>query len=355
MVSWGSPKSPVQVRFLAPLQSIFMSKKNSITILVLLGIICLFLVLQVYVPKASSDATQITYEVKRGFGDGQIAKDLKNLGVIKNSLAFRFYAVVSGQHRKLQAGTYLLSPSMSISNIVARLAVGDVVKNNAVIIEGWNLKEISQYLESKDYYNAEDFLALAKQDWSSQFVFLQDKPKKLHLEGYIFPDTYQVGQGQTAEEFIKITLENFDKKLTPELRTEIALQKKSIFEIITMASILEKEVASMNDKKMVSGILWKRLKNGIGLHVDSTVNYITGNGHASVTIEDTKIDSPYNTYKYGGLPLGPISNPGMDSILAAIYPTASPYWYYLSADGTGVTIFSKTLDEHNVAVAKYLR
>lgn len=323
--------------------------------LTLLGIICLFFVWQVYVPKSPSSASAITYEVKKGFGDEQIGKDLEKLGVIKSSLFFRLYVVGFGQHRKLQAGPYLVSPSMPVNAIVAKLVVGDVIKTNAVIIEGWNLKEISQYLEDKDYYDARDFLDEAKKDWSGEFSFLEDKPKKINLEGYVFPDTYRVYQDQTPDEFIKTILANFDKKLTQELRAEIALQKKSIFEIITMASIIEKEVRSQEDKKMVAGILWKRLENNMGLNVDSTINYITGNGHASVRIKDTKIDSPYNTYKYRGLPLGPISSPGMDSILASIYPTPSPYWYYLSADGTGATIFSKTLEEHNIAVAKYLR
>ena len=122
-----------------------------------------------------------------------------------------------------------------------------------------------------------------------------------------------------------------------------------------MASILEKEVKTTEDKKIVSGILWKRLVNDMSLQIDSTINYITNKSEARVAIKDTKIDSPYNTYKYQGLPLGPISNPGIDSILAAIYPIESPYWYYLSASTTGKTIFSKTLLEHNQAVAKYLK
>ncbi len=343
-----------------------LTKKVKIATVIIFGIVCLVFVWEVFVPKSSVDTRTVTHEIKKGAGPEKIANDLEGLGVIKNSFFFRLYVVALGKQRKLQAGTYLLAPSMPVNAIVAKLVAGDVIKNNAVIIEGWNLKEITKYLEDKDYYSVQDFLAETKKDWSEEFVFLQGlpparaggaqagKPQKLNLEGYIFPDTYQVFKNQSAEDFLKTILTNFDKKLTPQLRAEITLQKKSIFEIITMASIIEKEVVSQEDKKIVSGILWKRLKNGMGLNVDSTINYITGKGHASVAIEDTKIDSPYNTYKYRGLPLGPISNPGMNSILAAVYPTTSPYWYYLSADGTGTTIFSKTLEEHNIAVAKYL-
>jgi UPF0755 protein len=146
-------------------------------------------------------------------------------------------------------------------------------------------------------------------------------------------------------------LKNFDQKLTPALMAEIKAQKKSIFSIVTMASLLEKEVKTQEDKKIVSGILWKRIAIGMPLQLDATINYITNKGDASVTIKDTKINSPYNTYKYYGLPKGPISNPGLDSISAAIYPTKTNYLYYLT---DGKTIFSETLEQH-IEAAKYLK
>lgn len=331
------------------------TKKTTIIVVTVLGILCLFLVWQFYVPKSFADAAPITYAIEKGFGPAKIAQDLEDLKIIKSSLFFRLYTVILGKHRNLQAGPYLISSSIPVNVIVQKLVAGDVIKTNAIIIEGWNLDQVGQYLEDKDYYNAKDFLIAIKKDWSREFAFLQDKPKKLNLEGYVFPDTYQVYQDQSAEEFVKTILENFDKKLTPELRAEIFLQKKSIFEIITMASMLEKEVRTLEDKKIVSGLLWKRIDNGIGLNVDATVNYATGKNTASISTKDIQIDSPYNTYKYRGLPLGPISNPGLDSILAAIYPVKSPYWYYLSEPEEGQTIFSKTLEEHNAAVEKYLR
>ena len=146
-------------------------------------------------------------------------------------------------------------------------------------------------------------------------------------------------------------LDNFDKKLTPELNKEIANQKKSIFDIVTMASIIEKEVRKMDEKEIVSGILWKRISIGMPLQLDSTVNFITDGNDPSVSIKATKIDSPYNTYKYHGLPKGPISNPGLGSILSAIYPKKTNYWFWLS---DGITHFSETLQQHNIAKAKYL-
>ena len=147
---------------------------------------------------------------------------------------------------------------------------------------------------------------------------------------------------------------NFEKKLTPDLRAKIEEQGKTIFEIITMASIIEKEVITLEDKKLVSGILWKRIGIGMPLQSCATISYITGKKTTKVSVEETQIDSPYNTYKYAGLPIGPICNPGMDSIIAAIEPEQSPYWYHLSTL-EGETIFSRTFEEHNIAKAKYLK
>jgi len=149
-------------------------------------------------------------------------------------------------------------------------------------------------------------------------------------------------------------LANFDEKITPDLRKEITKQKKTIFEIITMASLIEKEVAMDEDRAIVSGILWKRIKLGIPLQVDATITYITGKNNTKISLNDTKINSPYNTYKYRGLPPGPIANPGIAAIRAAIFPKSSPYLFYLSAPD-GRTIFSKTLEEHNTAKTRYLR
>jgi UPF0755 protein len=242
---------------------------------------------------------------------------------------------------------------MTIPEITEKFVSGDVIEEQITIIEGWNLKEIAQYLGEKEF-SEEEFFELAKKDFSPEFDFLKDKSKDMNLEGYIFPDTYEIQKDESLEDILTKTLQNLDKKLTLEMREEINRQGKTIFEIITMASMIEKEVKGFEDKKIVSGILWKRLENNIPLQVDAMISYITGKKSANISIEETKIDSPYNTYKYKGLPLGPISNPGLESILASIYPESSEYWYYLSAP-EGKTIFSKTLGEHNIAKEKYLK
>jgi len=314
------------------------------------------------------EQTEKVFEIKKGESIFEIAKHLEEEGFIKNRYLFVGLAVLRGKERQLKAAKYILSPSMTPQEILDILSKGKAPVVKITIPEGWSLKEIAQYLEDKNLCQKEEFFEIVgwpgvdyskeknlpqAQDFSNEFPFLKDKPKNVSLEGYLFPDTYFVKRTATCQEIVKMFLENFSKKLTPDLQEEIKKQKKTIFEIVTMASLLEKEVKTKEDKEIVAGILWKRQKAGIPLQVDATISYITGRKTTKITFEELQIDSPYNTYKYLGLPLGPISNPGIESILAAIYPKQSNYWYYLSTP-EGETIFSKTLFQHNKNKAKYL-
>jgi UPF0755 protein len=334
--------SKISVKFL---------KKISSIIIALLLVVFFYICFEVYVPINPASHETIIYTVQKGWGDEEIAKDLKKMAIIRNNYFFNFYVFISLQDSKLQAGEYNLSSKMSVYEIAKKMTQGDVIKDNIVILEGWDIDDIGKYLQEKGACDQNCFISLTQKDYSNDFDFLVDKPKSAGLEGYLFPDTYRIAKGETCEDIIDAMLANFGKKLTLDLRAEIKNQKKTIFDIITMASMIEKEVREINDKKIVSGVLWKRLSIGMPLQLDCTVNYITGKSDASCTIKDTKIDSPYNTYKYKGLPMGPISNPGIDSITAAIYPKTTNYWFYLS-DGT--THFSETLAQHNAARVKYL-
>ena len=313
---------------------------------------------EIYVPLNPGSHETIVYTVQKGWGDDEIGAELQKLGIIRNSYFFKFYTILSLKHSNLQAGQYNLSPKMSAYEIASKMAQGDVIKDKLVILEGWDINDIAKYLASKGICTQDYFVSLTKDpsttlragDYSNEFTFLADKPKTADLEGYLFPDTYQISQGETCDDILNSMLANFGQKLTPDLRAEIAKQKKSIFDIVTMASLLEKEVRTLSDKKIVAGILWKRLSVSMPLQLDSTVIYVTGN--PNISIKDTKINSPYNTYKYYGLPKGPISDPGIDSITAAIYPTKTNYWYYLT---DGKTIFSETFDQHIAAKEKYLK
>jgi len=331
--------------------SIKFLKNIAIAIAVFFAIIFIYICFEVYVPINPGSHETIIYTVQKGWGDDEIAKDLQKLKIIRSDYFFRFYVITSLQHSKLQAGKYNLSPKMSIYQIVKKMAQGDVIADKVVILEGWDTNDIGKYLQSKGICNQEDFVFLAKQDYSGEFDFLADKPKDVDLEGYLFPDTYNIAKGETCADVLEAMLSNFGKKLTPEIRAEIKKQNKPVFDVVTMASLIEKEMRGLNDKKSVSGILWKRLAIGMPLQLDATINYITNKSDPGVAIKDTKIDSPYNTYKYKGLPKGPISNPGVESITSAIYPKKTNYLFYLS---DGKTYFSETLAQHNAARAKYL-
>jgi len=319
-------------------QSLDRMKSSKFFLIFLIFLIGILLLYGIYAPKVFYSTEKKIFSVEKGQNLFQIAENLEKEGLIKNKFSFDFYVFLKGAQGKLQAGEYSLSPSMSIDEIAKKIISGDIAKIVVTIPEGFTVKQIEEKLGFK-------------------------LPGE-NLEGFLFPDTYQFPKRISGEEVVKKMRENFDKKLTSELKEEIKRQGKTIFEIVTAASLIEKEVKTKEDKEIVSGILWKRLKNGIPLQVDATITYIIKTtdpeGVASrpygarISVEETKIDSPYNTYKYKGLPLGPICNPGLESILSAIYPKSSEYWYYLSTP-EGVTIFSKTLEEHNLAKSKYLR
>ena len=329
--------------------SVDLMKKITYAVVTVLLLVIFFVCFEVYIPLNPGSNETISFRVQKGWGDNEIAASLKSLGIIRSSYFFKAYVISSLKHSELKAGRYSLSPRMSTYEIVNKMVDGDVIRDNLVILEGWNVKDIGKYMEAKGICKQDYFISLTRKDYSENFDFLKDKPNSADIEGYLFPDTYEISGTETCEDAIDSMLANFGKKLTPALRTEIKRQKRSIFDIVIMASMIEKEVITLDDKKIVAGILLRRMAIGMPLQLDSTVVYVTG--RPKVSIKDTKVDSLYNTYKYRGLPKGPISNPGLDSIIATVNPKKSSYWYYLT---DGRTIFSETLDQHNAAKAKYL-
>jgi UPF0755 protein len=178
-------------------------------------------------------------------------------------------------------------------------------------------------------------------------------PSAISFEGYLFPDTYIFSKKAAVEEIIQKMLDNFDKKITAEIQKEIARQDKNLEEIVNLASIVQQESTSSEEMAKIAGVFYNRLNIGMALQSDATINYITGKGMRQPLLEDTKIDSPYNTYKYKGLPPTPICNPGIEAIKAAIWPEQHDYFYFLHPLSSP-TVFSKTLEEHNINKAKWL-
>ncbi len=249
-------------------------------------------------------------------------------------------------------------------------------ENSIQIIEGWSSLDIGQYLENQGLYKSEKFLDVAgfprvnyrleknkpqPYDFSTEFSFLSDKPKYYGLEGYLFPDTYRIYASSTVTEVIEKMLSNFDKKLTPQMRADIKAQGKTIYEVITLASIVEKEApidyqtSDDRDARIIAGIFLNRLRIGQGLQSDATLSYIYGDNKPTHSGAELENDSLYNTYKYRGLPPGPICNPGIVAIKAAIYPIKTDYNYFLTPKGKEAVVYARTYEEHLQNKYKYLK
>ncbi len=308
----------------------------------------------IFSAKDSENKQEMVFKIEKGENLFSIGRHLEKSGFIRNQIFFQVYAFFSGDYKHLQAGSYFFSPSMTIPRISQEIARGEIARVKVVIPEGLTSAEIEDELNSK--INQTTKIQLKNQNFKTykgEFSFLEDTPDGASLEGFLFPDTYDFAIDTTSEEAARVFLVNFGKKLSPQIKTDIEKQGKRLFDIVVMASLLEKEVITLADKKIVSGILWKRLEGNVPLQVDATVGFAKTGKAVKISREDTLIDSPYNTYKYKGLPIGPICSPGLKSIEAAVYPEASKFWYYLSTP-SGQTIFSRTYDKHLLAKAKYL-
>lgn len=312
----------------------------------------------IYTPLNKDDASKISFIIKERDSVREIADKLEEKGISQNGFAFYWYSRLNDLDTKIIRGRFLLSPSMNIPEILS--IISDVKKSEAVITipEGLKISDVDKRLETLGTTKEGDF-AVAIRNFKdfSKYTFLDQSTLKIisalpfPLEGYIYPDTYFLEpSGIQADDLIYKALNNFSKKITPYL-TEIKNSKHSLQEILTMASIIEKEVNGKEDRELVSGILWKRLKSGWKLDADATLLYLATDNKISQA--DLNSDSPYNTRKVKGLPPGPICNPSIESILAALRPKSSNYWFYLTAKD-GSAKYAATNEEHNQNKAKYL-
>jgi len=251
--------------------------------------------------------------------------------IIKNNYIMRILIKLTKLEEKLKYGEYRLSPAMNTIQILEKLAKGEVVLYKITIPEGYNCEQIAELLDKKGIVEKESFINLVKNG-------------EKNWEGYLFPDTYEVPKGYGSENMLKLLLLNFNRVMD-KLKPKIEKSQFSLDEIITLASIIEKEAKYNDEKSKVSSVFHNRLKNGMKLQSCATIQYILGKPKEKLEESDLKIDSPYNTYLYKGLPPGPICNPGLDSIIAAIEPTETDWLYFVLGEN-GRHIFSKTYQEH---------
>lgn len=308
--------------------------------------------------RASNSSVSQEFLIKEGDGVNEIATKLTKGNLVSARIWFEIYVWAENKESNIVAGTYELRPNMTIPEIVDIITTGKGKKEDQsiTIIEGWDNNQIGEYLSGKGIISKDDFTSEAAlvSKFSPYFSFLQDLPKERTLEGYLFPDTYNVIQGKTnSEQIINRMLINFDKKLTDAIKEDVKKSGHSLDEIIIMASVIEREVPKEEDRKIVSGIFWNRIEEKKPLESCATISYILGVNKKQYSFEDTRVDSPYNTYINKGLPPGPIGNPGISAIKAALYPNNSEFFFFLSDPKTGETIFSRTLDEHNRAKVEH--
>lgn len=274
------------------------------------------------------------------------------------------YARWTDKDRLLRAGTYVLQPSMSTTEILGVLTGGAAGEVSITIPEGFTVADIDALMAEKGFTATGAIVDCAKHCDFPEFSFASESSLDAFdlteswggkLEGYLYPDTYFVGgEGSDPKAFLSRLLSTFDAKVARGLAPDIKASGHSLQVIVTMASLIEKEAANDEERAVISGILWKRLDQGMPLGVDATVRYAVGKPTAPLTKADLEDPSPYNTRVRKGLPTAPIANPGLASIKAALHPETTPYFYYLHGND-GKIRYAITNDEHNANKAKYLR
>lgn len=310
-------------------------------------------------PAVAGSEQRVTVSVPSGSSTDAIAQQLFDEGIIRSPLAFKVLVQRSGNAGKLQAGTFVLRPSMSARDVMAAMLSGKAEEVPITIPEGFTVADIDALLTEKGIIEEGDVIHCANSCDFSAFDFLPPleglAARGGRLEGYLYPDTYFVVPNDfVAKFFLERMLGTFRLKVLDELATDIAASGRGIHDIITMASLVEEETRSDDERAVVAGILWKRIDEGMGLYVDASNRYIVNKPTAPLTAADLAIDSFYNLRKYRGLPPGPIANPSIESIRATLHPQASPYYYYLHGSD-GQIRYAVTNDEHNANKAKYLR
>jgi UPF0755 protein len=290
-------------------------------------------------------------EIVPGSNPQSMGRALSDAGVVENATAFRMAVWLEGAGRRLQAGEYRFDAPMTPRAVVDKIARGDVFLRPVTFREGLTIRQMAAIFEERGFGTAAEFVAAASKSGPVREL----DPLARDLEGYLFPDTYTLPRSTTADELVARMVARFEKALTPETRQQAASRGLRLRELVTLASLVEKETAKPEERPLVAAVYTNRLKAGMGMQCDPTVIYAlerAGRYTGNLTRADLQFDSPYNTYRYAGLPPGPIAAPGQASLEAAANPAAVPYLYFVSRND-GSHAFATTLDEHNRNVFEY--
>ena len=309
-------------------------------------------------PVNPDNDTQISFQIKPGQPVKEIAANLQEKELINSATAFYLYSKFTGSAPDILAGRFLLTQQMNIPTIIETISNPNSAELIITVQEGLLIRDIAAKIQELNLTDSETFYQGVKKFNGWQYYDFLDSTTlqslDLPLEGYLYPDTYFLDDSaQYPDFFLYLALDNFERKWNSLDKSNSTIAKKySIHEIVTMASIIENEVFGEEDRQLVSGILWKRLESGWTIGADATLLYITED--RTITAQDLAIDSPYNTRKNLGLPPGPISNPSLSSLYAALYPKESQYWFYLTTLDTGEVIYATSNEQHNANRARYL-
>lgn len=291
-----------------------------------------------YVPEGDDPVYTIVNDEEREIlvDIDQVANELKAAGIINYKWLFKLFSQISHAETKIDPGTYSVSTALDYRAIVTTLQFGSGSQQitRVTFPEGFDLEQIFTLLEENHICHKKDlYEAAANYDFGYDFLEELELGDPNRLEGYLFPDTYEFYQGEDATVALSRFLRNFNNKFDEDMRARADKLGYSIHEILTIASLIEKESAGEEESPTIASVIYNRLDDGWALGLDSTINYILGTSTLDLTYEDLAIDDPYNTYLYEGLPPGPICNPGMASIEAALYPESTNYWYWYAAEG----------------------
>ena len=300
-------------------------------------------------PLGPSEAVQIV-DIPPGTGFTKVSHLLHQKGLLGPEWFFHILGRVQQVDRKIIPGEYELHPGLRPTELLAKLVKGDVYQHSVTIPEGFNVVQIADILDQKGLAEKTEILRLNR-----DATFLASlNIKASTLEGYLFPDTYRFARYMPPESIIRTFVNRFHEMVTPTLKAQAKSKGMTLQEVLTLASVIEKETGLAEERPLVSGVFHNRLRRNIPLQSDPTVIYALEYFDGNIRKADLAVNSPYNTYKVRGLPPGPIANPGLAAIQAALYPTPSDFVYFVSRND-GSHKFSATLAEHNKAVDKYQR
>ena len=286
---------------------------------------------------------------------GYVAKQLKDAGIIKYKGLFQLYCSVSHAKTKIDPGTYELSTNYDYRALVKKMQVGSgaMVTTKVTIPEGYTMEQIFRKLEDENVCSYDDLMdAAANYSYNYSFLDQSMQGDAKRLEGFLFPDTYEFYQGMQASSAINKFLENFHNRITAEMLEKADERGMSMQEVVTVASMIEKEAANDDERAMIAAVIYNRIAAGMPLQIDSTIMYVLPEHKDVLTVEDTKIDSPYNTYQNTGLPPTPIANPGLASIKATLSPASTKALYYALDSESGTHKFFTSYGEFQAFVAK---